>query len=1717
MKKIQFLLKSLFLSQLPVMAFAQLNPIPYPNPGVIYTQNFDSLPISISYTLTNKGPFSLQAPPISINAASGWFFVQSAGTASQSGWIAGNGSGTNHGIYSTGATNVKERSLGSLASSGGSYVFGCTLINQTGKTLNQVTITTQIEQWRKGGSGKKNTWYCRAKTGNWQGMDTSNLIACAEGNFSSPISSMGITALNGNLPENQLILNFQLNRFAWKNGEKLMLVWYDPDEAGSDDLCSIDQFQFSANQQISIPKLDSIRIDSLTTSVAVFSCQLSSGGGNTSVEWEWDTIPLFNYPESLTALPANIPDFETTTRIKGRLTNIIPGLQYFVRLVANNEMGSVISEPLLIPIPNLPPRIETYTPTIISSNQIEVNYKIETIGNAPIIASGIQITTRADFSVYTSVTASNTNQGLQKCIIDKLPTGTKIWLRVFAENKEGIFTGNVVNLTTPTTIELFRLASPEITSSNIINYNLQTSHLIQGLTTKSFSVVSEEISDAAVVQISGTQNKYSISVATGNGDGKIQLQLNTLHFTEPTIFPSPVFANGICKIDKTPPFIKKICYANQPYHSHDTVQVYIEIFPEKYNLQLVSGKWAGTNLVQLQKINDSLLLSSLVVPEGKLKIAKEEGIPVLIQVKDTAGNLSAIFQDTIFYSLDEVDTSIPFIVASQQPNESTYAIGDTLEWKLTFSESVYLSNSIRKPYLSINIGSASRQASLGWIKDSILVFRYIVKSGDMDSVGITWKKNIVLNGNTLSDSIGNPALLNFIENKQNKITIDGIAPEITQITLPTKKYYLLSDSLIFVLQFSEKVQLIGDFKNVQLIFSTQTGNIPASLIRMNENQLFFGYKIPTGIWDKKGIVPISVQISKPAYLQDAAGNPANFSLPGPFSNTGIFIDASIPYFLDSSQTSVKYCSSDSTVNLSNQFAWNSPEIGENITINIQYYSGKQKISFSNNAFIANSIIQQPIIQLQITNSSGINVDTLMVSISDSFYTSTKKIILTPIPAIQNNVLLSPPPICSGQALTSISGTVPYGGNGSFTYLWEMAKALNSPYVSFGLPDSISRFSLPNISQPMFLRRKIVSGPCIDYSAGIRIAVKGEGLWTGKKSSDWHDAENWCRAQIPTSEISVLIPGGTLFLPELSKDGYCDSLEILLTGEMQQKGRLQMKGNILAPTGSINASNGTIIFTGIQEQSIYGNQFADHSIGAIQVQNQLGLNILDTLQVNHFITIQKGFIQSNHQLVLKEAAMVGPSAEGSRILGNVQVYKTIQSAKRQYIFNSHPFRNSLPLQVLADQIDITGPASANPPFAASPNNMPSAFRLANAKTEQCDFEQPCWKPFSSLNYQPNEYWKPMEGIRWLFRGKKGFGIDDQTAWIQKPLDSLQQVTLQFVGELNMGDQVLLFSDTTEGYQLIGNPYLCPIDLRKLQFSDSIAPFCWIWNASQGISGGYTCYSLSDAIVIPPFGSFIIKLLGKNAHQIVFSEKSKIYPNNPLAIEDNTAIPELTIQLYQDSCYFDKVQIQNDIKSFSGFDMGDGVKMMNPSHNLYTQTFTKQALSIDKRPINAKAYIPLLIDKITAGNYQLRCNVGGFGKNEKLQLIDFYTLKVYPLVTDTIINIEVNADTLSSSLQRFVIAGIQFSNEPYKPMNLYPLIIWPNPVQNFVNITCKKWPKEPSIIRIVDAMGNLLRIEKHQLAENQILRINTMGFPPGAQLIEISDSNNSFRAIGKWLKQ
>ena len=74
---------------------------------------------------------------------------------------------------------------------------------------------------------------------------------------------MNAGSLNGNNPENQSIIQFNIGGLTWKNGEQLVLLWEDSDEGGSDDLMAIDDFSFkadadsSANNQVLIDSLHS--------------------------------------------------------------------------------------------------------------------------------------------------------------------------------------------------------------------------------------------------------------------------------------------------------------------------------------------------------------------------------------------------------------------------------------------------------------------------------------------------------------------------------------------------------------------------------------------------------------------------------------------------------------------------------------------------------------------------------------------------------------------------------------------------------------------------------------------------------------------------------------------------------------------------------------------------------------------------------------------------------------------------------------------------------------------------------------------------------------------------------------------------------------------------------------------------------------------------------------------------------------------------------------------------------------------------------------------------------------------------------------------------------------------------------------------------------------------------------------------------------------------
>ncbi|MFN5361851.1 MAG: hypothetical protein ACK5B4_02130, partial [Bacteroidota bacterium] len=91
---------------------AQFRPITYNKPGTVYTQTFDSLPASGTFTFSGKGPFDFTNPPLQSCRIPGWFFLQPAGSSPQASFYVGSGTSASHGVVSAGISSQPDRSLG---------------------------------------------------------------------------------------------------------------------------------------------------------------------------------------------------------------------------------------------------------------------------------------------------------------------------------------------------------------------------------------------------------------------------------------------------------------------------------------------------------------------------------------------------------------------------------------------------------------------------------------------------------------------------------------------------------------------------------------------------------------------------------------------------------------------------------------------------------------------------------------------------------------------------------------------------------------------------------------------------------------------------------------------------------------------------------------------------------------------------------------------------------------------------------------------------------------------------------------------------------------------------------------------------------------------------------------------------------------------------------------------------------------------------------------------------------------------------------------------------------------------------------------------------------------------------------------------------------------------------------------------------------------------
>jgi len=192
--------------------------------GAVYTQKFNSL--------SNSG--------ISGSLPTGWSLTEH-GPGANATYAGSNGSSSAPETYSFGVTSDTDRCLGALQSAAFSSVVGAMFTNNTGSTIEFLSLGYTGEEWRLGSTGKIDSLQLELST------DASNLIdgswmPLAGLTFSSPVTSGTVGSLNGNAAPNRTSLTSGVGGLNIAPGEKFLLRWVDSNAGNTGDGIGIDDF-----------------------------------------------------------------------------------------------------------------------------------------------------------------------------------------------------------------------------------------------------------------------------------------------------------------------------------------------------------------------------------------------------------------------------------------------------------------------------------------------------------------------------------------------------------------------------------------------------------------------------------------------------------------------------------------------------------------------------------------------------------------------------------------------------------------------------------------------------------------------------------------------------------------------------------------------------------------------------------------------------------------------------------------------------------------------------------------------------------------------------------------------------------------------------------------------------------------------------------------------------------------------------------------------------------------------------------------------------------------------------------------------------------------------------------------------------------------------------------------------------------------------------------
>ncbi|MFN7015403.1 MAG: hypothetical protein ACK4ON_14145, partial [Bacteroidia bacterium] len=353
-------------------------------------------------------------------------------------------------------------------------------------------------------------------------------------------------------------------------------------------------------QEIGPPTIGAIQVDSISSRSGIIKAIIDDQLAATNLELLLDTSIHFTTPISIHSLiNAGTGPVLVTNPILG----LLPKTKYYFLLKAINQSGTLLSSIDSFTTTVDLPIVTTDSITPLNEKDCIIHGTIIADGGSPIIASGFCWGRDSLFNEKTCIPHTGSFVNFNDTIF-QLPTGTAIYFQAYGTNEAGIAYGKNILWHTPTIVQSFERTGNAITNLDTVYYRIYFKDSLQNISAGDFQLSENTNSDATIVSLTNESYSWLIAISTGNSDGIITPVFLKNNTYQPVVFNAPFAANQTI-IDKTKPFIKSITYDNKPYKAGDTIQLTINLIPEKNSLELINGNLAGYPLQLFTRLNDS--------------------------------------------------------------------------------------------------------------------------------------------------------------------------------------------------------------------------------------------------------------------------------------------------------------------------------------------------------------------------------------------------------------------------------------------------------------------------------------------------------------------------------------------------------------------------------------------------------------------------------------------------------------------------------------------------------------------------------------------------------------------------------------------------------------------------------------------------------------------------------------------------------------------------------------------------------------------------------------------------------------------------------------------------------------------------------------------------------------------------------------------------------